>query len=222
VRNLLLPDESELTARFDPGILGGVGLIEGEAVAYMQAEDLETILTEPREFTAIPYYAWAHRGRGEMIVWLPNEESAVRPLGLPTMASTSRVTASFGRNRWAVNDQLEPRSSDDHEVPFYHWWPHRGTTEWIQYDFDTPQEVSIVEVYWFDDTGIGECRPPESWRILYREGESWRPVWTEDEYGVAIDRWNRVVFEAVRTTAVRLEMISRPDWAGGIHEWRIR
>jgi hypothetical protein len=157
-----------------------------------------------------------------MMVWLPNDESAVKPLGLPTIASTSRVSASSGRNRRAVNDQLEPRRSGDHEVPFYHWWPNKGTTEWIQYDFDTPQEVSIVEVYWFDDTGRGECRPPESWRILFREGETWTPVWTEDAYGVEIDKWNRVVFETVRTTAIRLEMKSQTDWAGGIHEWRIR
>ena len=222
VRNLLLPDDAELTARFEPEILGGVGLIEGEVLAYRQAEDMETVLSAPEKLTAIPYYAWAHRGRGEMIVWLPHEESAVRPLGLTTIASISRVSVSSGRNRRAVNDLLEPRRSSDHEVPYYHWWPNKGTTEWIQYDFDTPQEVSIVEVYWFDDTGRGECRPPESWRILFKEGENWRPVWTEDEYGVEIDRWNRVVFETVRTTAVRLEMKSQPEWAGGIHEWRIR
>ena len=27
----------------------------------------------PVEMTAIPYFAWANRGKGEMIVWLPYE-----------------------------------------------------------------------------------------------------------------------------------------------------
>jgi len=222
VRNLLLPDAAELAAGFEPDLLGGMGVVKGEAVAYMQTEEGETIVSEPQKFTAIPYYAWAHRGQGEMTVWLSCDESAVRPLGLPTLASTSSVAASYGTNPTAVNDLLEPKSSIDHEVPFFHWWPHKGTTEWIQYEFEKPEDVSIVEVYWFDDTGRGECRPPASWRILYRDGDTWRPVWTEDTYGVEKDTWNRVVFETVRTTAVRLEIESQPDWAGGIHEWRIR
>jgi len=30
-----------------------------------------------QDFTAIPYYAWANRGPGEMTVWIPNQESAL-------------------------------------------------------------------------------------------------------------------------------------------------
>jgi uncharacterized protein len=25
----------------------------------------------PRTVTAVPYYAWANRGRGEMVTWIP-------------------------------------------------------------------------------------------------------------------------------------------------------
>jgi len=48
--------------------------------------------------------------------------------------------------------------------------------EWVQYDFSKPTTVSSVKVYWFDDTGQGECRIPESWQVLYRAGHSWKPV----------------------------------------------
>jgi hypothetical protein len=181
----------------------------------------DTLATTDVPLTAIPYYAWAHRGPGEMAVWLAREEAAVRPLGYPTLASRSTVSASFGPNPGAVHDQMEPRYSIDHDVPFYHWWPHKGTTEWIQYDFPDATEVSTVEVYWFDDTGIGECRVPASWRVLYLENGEWKPVWTEQAYGVDKDAWNRVVFETVRTRAVRLEVRSQEGWAGGIHEWRV-
>lgn len=40
--------------------------------------------------TLIPYYAWAHRGAGEMAVWLPQEMSATRP-------STASVAAAMAK-----------------------------------------------------------------------------------------------------------------------------
>jgi DUF1680 family protein len=221
VRNLLFSDETPLSTRFEPDLLQGVQIIQGEARAFRRNERGDT-LSVVQPITAIPYYAWAHRGRGEMAVWLARDPEAVRPAGMPTLASMSEVTASFGKNPHAVNDLLEPSSSIDHDVPFFHWWPHKGTREWIQYTFSKPEEVSMTEVYWFDDTGRGECRLPASWRILYREGGKWKPVWTPDTWGIEKDRYNRVVFETVRTEAVRLEVQSRAGWACGVHEWRIR
>lgn len=40
--------------------------------------------------TLIPYYAWAHRGAGEMAVWLPQEMSATRPSMPPAVASAAK------------------------------------------------------------------------------------------------------------------------------------
>jgi len=222
VLNLLLKDESSLSSEFQSDLLNGVQIITGTAIAYKMGEPEGTLEKTEQDFMAIPYYAWAHRGKGEMTVWLAREESAVKPLGRPTIASQSKVTVSFGHNPEAINDQMEPQSSIDHEVPFFHWWNHKGTTEWVQYDFQQPEEVSTVEVYWFDDTGIGECRIPQSWKILYKLGDEWKPVYTEDQYGVEKDKFNKVVFETVKTTALRLEIQSQPDFAGGIHEWVVR
>ncbi len=224
VRSLLLPDEAALTTEFESDLLDGVQVIRGEGVIYRKDESGALHLEGGAAFTAIPYYAWAHRGQGEMQVWLAREESAVVPVGLPTMASTAKVTASFHPNSspGAANDLLEPGSSGDHDVPFFHWWPHKGTQEWIEYDFGEPQEVSTVEVYWFDDTGRGQCRVPASWKVLYLVDDEWKPVWTEEPYGVELDRFNRVVFETVHTARLRLEIQSQEGWAGGIHEWRVK
>jgi hypothetical protein len=222
VRNLLLPDDSELSTEFVPDRLEGIQLIRGRARYYRPAEDEKTA-KDQEALTMIPYYAWAHRGRGEMAVWLARDESAVRPLGLPSLASTSRVTASFGKHIEAVNDQLEPESSIDYDTPFLHWWPHKGTTEWVQYDFTEPVEVSTVAVYWFDNSEMeGECRVPASWRVLFLDDGNWRPVYTTDAYGVRKDQFNTVTFETVRTRSLRLEIQSRDGWAGGIHEWKVQ
>jgi hypothetical protein len=115
-----------------------------------------------------------------------------------------------------------PESSIDHEVPFYHCWPHKGTTEWVQYDLPHEAAVSSVEVYWFDDTGMGECRVPQSWRILYMQAGRWLPVQISDSFGVQKDIFNRGTFESVRTSAIRLEFQSQEQYAAGVHEWRVQ
>jgi DUF1680 family protein len=221
VRNLMLAETSKLSAEFNNGLLGGVTVIKGRAVALAYDEQNQVIKHE-QEFTAIPYYAWANRGPGEMIVWIPSSEATTRPLPRPTVASTSRVTTSGGRNPRAINDQAEPRSSDDASNTYFHWWPKKGTTEWVEYAFQKSVSVSEVEVYWFDDTGHGECRVPRSWRVLYKDGDQWKPVENSSAYEAGKDRYDRISFKPVTTSALRLEVTLQPNWSTGIQEWKVR
>ena len=218
VRNLLLDDDARLTAEFRPDLLNGVTVIKGRAAALAYNGQGQVSKRE-QDFVAIPYYAWANRGPGEMIVWIPNREASARPQPLPTLASTSKVKTSGGRNPRALNDQEEPRASND-AGPF-HWWPNKGTGEWVEYAFEKPASVSETSVYWFDDTGSGECRVPSAWRVLYKDGEQWKPVENVEPYAVARDRYNRVTFKPVTTTALRLEVTLQPSWSAGIHEWKV-
>jgi hypothetical protein len=121
----------------------------------------------------------------------------------------------------ALSDGLEPANSNDHSIPRFTWWPRKGSTEWVQYDFDQPRKVSRVSVYWFDDTVIGQCRVPQSWRLLYKAGDAWKPVEGADEFGVNKDAWNRTKFVTVTTTGLRLEVQLRPEFSSGILEWRL-
>lgn len=223
VLNLLLPDDSELTAEYRKDMLNGVGAIRGKArVVRRKLDGQPETIKERVDFVAIPYYAWCHRGRGQMAVWLAREVTATKPLPAPTIAHTSQVTVSGGGAVSALTDQLEPGSSDDHSNPFFHWWPHKGTLEWVQYDFKKPEEVSVAEVYWFDDTGIGECRLPRSWRLLYKDGDDWKPVAHLEPYGMEKDTYNKVTFEKVRTNGLRLEVQLPDRFSAGIHEWRVK
>jgi hypothetical protein len=174
-------------------------------------------------FTAIPYYAWANRGKGEMIVWLRDTTNTLPGDLPPTIASTSRVTLSHpGTNPKAINDQLEPNGfSDDSEVGFFHWWPRKGGSEWVQYDFQKPAKGSAVDVYWFDDTGRGECRVPESWKLLYSENGEWKPVSGASEYGCAAGRNNHTMFTPVTTDGLRIEIQLQTNWSAGIYEWSV-
>ncbi|MGA3246184.1 MAG: glycoside hydrolase family 127 protein, partial [Bacteroidota bacterium] len=135
VTNLVLSDAAPLRTEFRKDLLNGVQLIKSTAIPVRRTLEKTVVSDPPQEFTAIPYYAWAHRGLGQMEVWPAREVSAARPLPAPTIAFTSKVTASDKRRADAINDQLEPKNSIDHTLPFLHWWPRKGTTEWVQYDF---------------------------------------------------------------------------------------
>jgi DUF1680 family protein len=224
VLNLVLPDAARLSAEFRSDLLNGVEVIQGEAESLRYADSQQHLATNNVEFSAIPYYAWANRGRGEMAVWLARTEAAARPLPFPTIASTSKATASANGVRpdtRALNDQREPKSSGDHSNRFLHWWPHKGTREWVQYDFGKPARVAAVELYWFDDTGVGECRLPKSWQCFYRVDGQWKPVEHPSAYGCAADQYNRTTFDPVETDGLRVEVQLQDDFSAGIHEWRV-
>jgi hypothetical protein len=174
--------------------------------------------------TAIPYYAWDHREAGEMAVWLPTSPELAAVIPAPTLASRSTPTASFcyqNDSVLAVNDQLEPSSSSDHSVPRLTFWPHLGTTEWVQLELAESTEVSSVEIYWFDDTGRGQCRVPRAWRLLYHDGSTWRPVIGTGAFGTERDQYNRVTFNAVETTSLRIEIELETESSAGVLEWKV-
>jgi DUF1680 family protein len=220
VRNLVLSNDTKLTAEFKPELLNGVEIVRARAIGLAYDEQGRVRRSE-QDFTAIPYYAWANRGAGEMLVWIPRDEANARPLPFPTIASTSTVVTSGGQNKFAINDLAEPQSSIDHSS-YFHWWPKKGTAEWVEYTFAKPSTVSEVEVYWFDDTGSGECRVPKAWRLLYKDGDTWKPVETSEACGVEKDRYNKITFKPVTANALRLEVSLQPNWSAGIQEWKVK
>ena len=221
VRSLMLPDEAKMTAAFEPSLLNGVEVIRGNAL-LVSRDDNDQLAKTSQSFQAIPYYAWANRGRSEMMVWIPDSEKTARIQPRPTIASTSKVTASEGlKNKTAINDLAEPSSSNDAENTFSDWWPRKGQEAWAEYAFAKEANVSSTSAYWFDDTGTGECRTPVSWRILYKDGDKWVPVETTDTYGVERDKYNKITFKPVLTTGLRLELKMQPEWSAGLQEWTV-
>jgi len=230
VRHLSLPRSSELKAEFEAALLGGVTVIKGLALAA-EPIDWNDRLYAPApcgkqvEFKAVPYYAWDNREPGEMVVWLPEAMGLAERPPIPTKATRAKVSVSHCNSKdsvHAVNDEIIPAGSNDQAIPRLTWWDHKGTTEWVEYAFAEPTEVSSCEVYWFDDSSTGGgCGLPRSWRILWKKGEGWEPVAKPSEYGTQANAWNRVTFESVTTRGLRLEVILRPDRSGGILEWRV-
>jgi DUF1680 family protein len=220
VRNLVLPDAARLATEFKPELLKGVTIIKTKGFG-LSLDAQGKLIKQEQELVAIPYYSWANRGRGEMLVWLPTSEMSGKPRPYPTLATTSKVTTSGRKNPRTINDGEEPPSSND-SSSYFDWWPTKGRTEWVEYAFDKPSTVSEVQIYWFDDTGRGEVRVPQSWRILYKDGDQWKPVEAAGAYGVAKDQYNKVNFKSVMTSGLRLEVTMQPNWSAGLQEWKVK
>ena len=208
-RSVVLKPDTPLSAVWKTDLLGGVMAIVGP---------------DDRVF-AIPNYARLNRD-GWSQVWIPEKPELAEPFLEPTIASKATVTTSYRthENRFstrAIQDQRTPKQSDERGTPLFHWWPHMGTREWVQYEFQKPEKVSAVEVYWYDDRAWGGCRIPESWQVLYRNGDEWKPVQGASDYGVELDRFNRVTFGPVTTDALRLEVQLPKGQAAGVLEWRV-
>lgn len=218
--HLMLNEEPEFKYEFKPGLLNGVGVIKTSGYSLKAKLD-GTIGKKGVDITAIPYYSWAHRGSGEMTVWIPESEEYASPKAAPTIASMAEVTSSECKGSLvSVKDQLVPKRSSSHEHGFIHWWPKKNTTEWVQYDFAGEEEVSGVKVYWFDDEDLNAgCRVPKSWKLMYKSGNNWKEVEAKGDYGTKKDQFNELSFTPVKTTALKLVIVQKDDWSAGVQEW---
>jgi DUF1680 family protein len=67
VLDLVLPEDPQVYVEFDPDLLEGLVAIKGRVLRNGNSQELK----------AIPYYAWSHRGVGEMTVWLDQERNKI-------------------------------------------------------------------------------------------------------------------------------------------------
>jgi Beta-L-arabinofuranosidase, GH127 catalytic domain/Beta-L-arabinofuranosidase, GH127 middle domain/Concanavalin A-like lectin/glucanases superfamily len=110
----------------------------------------------------------------------------------------------------------QPASSHDTRSPRAAF-NSRGTGEWVQYKFPNPVKLSAAAAYWFEDIkspggwypNSGHFKVPKAWHVEYRDKDAWKPVAITGDYGVVLNQKNRVEFESVVTSAVRL--VIEPD-----------
>jgi hypothetical protein len=224
--SLYLPANVELKTEHARDLLGGVVVVKGLAEVTTPQDwtgklyaPVASPVTTP--ILAIPYYAWDNRNPGPMKVWLPFAPPTPAIRGREADATVTLSFVSGNCQPWGINDGIEPKTSGDQPAALCHWWPHKNSHEWAQYTWRKPVTVNGVKVYWFDDTGRGACRLPASWQVQYLDGSDWKPVVPRSDYPISKDRWCEVTFAPVATTALRLAVKLQPDWAAGVHEWKV-
>ncbi|MFB0497251.1 DUF1680 family protein [Mucilaginibacter sp. OAE612] len=73
VSNLAIPANAAFKPVTEPNLLTGVTVLKGEILSKTKGEAAKKV-----ELTAIPYYSWANRGKGEMTVWFPEVNAAAK------------------------------------------------------------------------------------------------------------------------------------------------
>ena len=220
VLSVLLNRQPSFTVTEKPDLLYGLNQIQTPAQT-LKYDTEGRLSVQDVTLTLIPYYAWAHRGSGRMAVWLPSDVKAARPAGT---VATYKITASHQTSALSsVADGLVPQDENDRTIPYYHWWPKNGSTEWVAYEFPQARKVSSAEVYWFDDAPWGGCRVPRSWSLYYKDNAGqWQPVANPGEYSVRKGDANMVTFDPVTTTAMKLEVVLPEKNSAGVFEWTVR
>ena len=69
--NIIVYANASFTTSYKPGMLNGIEILQSDVPVVNIDAAANSISTSTQTFTAIPYYAWANRGKGEMTVWFP-------------------------------------------------------------------------------------------------------------------------------------------------------
>ncbi|MCL2118411.1 MAG: glycoside hydrolase family 127 protein [Planctomycetaceae bacterium] len=238
--NLTLAKEQDFQVEWKPDLLGGVNIIKCQDVEGRELVAIPYYAWAHRELTGMDVWVkqdgLPRKPKADDPVWSDTEWDGLlyRELDPATMFGESDpltmqeltiVKASYcypNDSVQAVFDGLEPKNSNDHDLPRLTWWNHLGTNEWLELHFDSPQQLSTFRVYWFDDEPRGGgCRIPASWSLSYRDGDKWVPVKTDDAFGVVKDRYNTVKFDSVETPSLRLDVKLQPGVSGGVLEIQV-
>lgn len=223
VLNTVLEDNVEFTGEFVPNELNGIYRLYANAKSAHRAANSRIIETN-KKITAIPYFAWANRGAGEMLVWIPRTTAFTKPANPKTICSEAKVTSSSSnKSLSSVNDSYWPSNSNDRETPFFSLWPKKNSEEWVEFSFDKETEFSSASVYWYDDRPWGGCRVPKSWKIQFKNSKNdWEDVKPKSEYMTQKDAVDKIEFTPIHTQQVRLLFQLNQNESAGIYEFEIK
>jgi DUF1680 family protein len=71
--NIIVPKGAVFKPEFEAGLLNGVTVLKAEVKSINVDALGQNVSTQSTTLTAIPYYSWANRGKGEMMVWFPEQ-----------------------------------------------------------------------------------------------------------------------------------------------------
>jgi len=155
-------------------------------------------------------------------------------LNIARVAIPSSLTILSENKISALNDGFVPQSSFDRSHGLYALHgelQNQSRKSWVQYDWSEQVTLNRVEVYWGVDrpkpgalpgsSSLRGMQVPQSYRILYWNGNDFVPVKEPAGLGVVADAFNSTTFTPVKTNKLRLEVTLQKDQPAGILEWRV-
>jgi hypothetical protein len=115
----------------------------------------------------------------------------------------------------ALNDNIDPPSSNDTVNRRWGTWPNQGQ-QWGELTWSSAVTLNRAQVYFFDDNqGIDL---PASWRLQYWNGSAYVDVPGASGYPIVPHQYNQVTFTNVTTTRLRVLLQSAPNFSVGLLE----
>ena len=71
--NIIVPKDAVFKPEYKQDLLNGVTVLKANVKSINVDTNGQNVSTQNATLTAIPYYAWANRGKGEMMVWFPEQ-----------------------------------------------------------------------------------------------------------------------------------------------------
>ena len=68
---VLVPPQAAFNEVFEKNLLNGILVLEAKAIVIQVDSGGRQVSTLEKPIRIIPYYAWANRGKGEMMIWFP-------------------------------------------------------------------------------------------------------------------------------------------------------
>jgi DUF1680 family protein len=87
--NIIVPATATFKSSYQPDLLHGVATLVATVPVVQVDAGATSVSTTPRTLIAIPYYAWANRGKGEMTVWFPEKLTDLDLLSQPATADAT-------------------------------------------------------------------------------------------------------------------------------------
>ena len=163
---------------------------------------------------------------GELTVTL--KKGAAGGLGedvAPDAASVeSDYTSSWENLNGINNPSFEPTSSNVGTGKGWgNWRQSVGSEHYVGYTWDETVTVGGADIYWYDDGGGTQV--PSALRMQYLDANgAWQDVniTTPFESSIAKNKYNRIEFDRVTTTRLRLYVTVRSGAAGnGIYRFKV-
>ena len=159
-------------------------------------------------------------------------QAAENPVNVARVAVPTSLAMASENKLSALNDGFMPENSFDRSHGLYalhNLWDNEGKIPWVQYEWSEPVSVNKVEIYWAVDrprpagaagpSGRGWLPPPATDSFL-----EWKRLCTGQPargLGVALDTFNATTFEPVKTSKLRVEVVTQKGRPAGILEWRV-
>ncbi|MEV0136131.1 hypothetical protein AB0H83_47805 [Dactylosporangium sp. NPDC050688] len=136
----------------------------------------------------------------------------------PNLARSATASASY-TSAWesvaAINDGIDPPSSNDTVNPRWGTWPNSGQ-QWAELTWPAAVSLRRAQVYLFDDNqGIDL---PSSWKLQYWTGSAYADVPGASGYPVTANAYITVTFTALTTTRLRVLLQSNGTNSVGLLE----